>query len=294
MNDDIEELARQVHAHPDYLVVRKLRPISSYCSSSSPVKRALLVDVETTGLVHNTDAIIELGVILFTYDDSGRVVDVLAAESWLDDPGCRIPEQIVQLTGITDADVAGRHIDENRVRELMLDVRLVIAHNAGFDRPFVDRKLPFLADVHWGCSMNDIPWKSMSFGSSKLDYLLYAHTRTFLDTHHRALDDCRATLHLLATPFANQCTPLESLLMNCRQSRVRISAVGSKKETKDRLKFRGYKWSGETGKPAWTWSKEIPRQDTDAEVQWLRDHVYASPAGAPMIEKVDLKARYRA
>ncbi|MDQ6610853.1 MAG: 3'-5' exonuclease [Gemmatimonadota bacterium] len=295
MSDDIEELVRMVNAHGDYVVVRKLRPVLSYCTSlSRGVKRALLVDVETTGLSHTDDAIIELGVILFTYDETGQVVDVLASESWLHDPGRAIPADIVHLTGITDADVAGQCIDEVRLRELMPDVRMIIAHNAAFDRPFVDRQLPFLADLHWGCSMSDIPWKSMHFGSPKLDYLLYQHTRTFLDTHHRALDDCRATLHLLATPFADLRTPLGLLLTNCREPRVRVSAVQSPYETKDTLKARGYKWSGDNGRPARTWCKEILVQDTDAELQWLGDHVYANRSCAPTIEKVDLKTRYRA
>ncbi|MEP6762963.1 MAG: 3'-5' exonuclease [Gemmatimonadaceae bacterium] len=296
MADNAETLAQQLSANPDYIVVRKLHPIVTYGTTpATNIKRALLVDVETTGLSHVNDAIIELGVVLFTYNaDNGQVLEVLAGESWFDDPGRAIPDAVLKLTGISDADVAGQHVNEVRLRELATDVGLIIAHNASFDRPFIDRKFPFLADRHWGCSMADVPWNAMGIGSQKLDYLLYMHTRTFLDTHHRALDDCRATLHVLATSFADGKTPLATLLTNCRAQRVRISAVRSPFETKDKLRQRGYSWSGEAGNPPKTWCKELLAQDADAEVQWLRDQVYANPSGAPVVEKVDLRKRYSA
>ncbi|MEP6781584.1 MAG: 3'-5' exonuclease, partial [Gemmatimonadaceae bacterium] len=205
MDDNSEQLAQQLSANADYIVVRRLHPITTYNTTpATNIKRALLVDVETTGLSYANDAIIELGVVLFTYNaDNGQILQVLATESWFDDPERAIPEAIVKLTGITDADVSGQHVNEHRLRELAADVGLIIAHNASFDRPFIDRRFPFLADRHWGCSMADVPWHSTGIKSQKLDYLLYMHTKTFLDTHHRALDDCRATLHVLATPFAD-------------------------------------------------------------------------------------------
>ena len=296
MNNNAEELAQQLSEHADYVIVRKLHPVTSYnAEPATNVRRALLVDVETTGLSYANDAIIELGVILFTYNaDNGHVLDVLASESWFDDPGRPIPEAVVKLTGITDADVAGQRVDETRLQVLAVDVGLIIAHNASFDRPFIDRKFPFLADKHWGCSMADVPWQARNIGSHKLEYLLYAHTKMFLDTHHRALDDCRATLHVLATPFADEATPLQLLLENCRTQRVRIAAVRSPFETKDVLRQRGYGWSGDDGKPAKTWCKEVLSADRDAEVQWLREHVYANLLGQPLVEKVDLRRRYSA
>ena len=295
MSENFDELAAKLNAHPDFQVLRKLQPVKTYnTSSATTVKRALLVDVETTGLSHANDVIIELGVILFTYEyPSGCILEVLESKSWFDDPGRAIPEAVVKLTGITDADVKGQRIDEVKLREMAADARFIVAHNAGFDRPFIDRKFPFLADRHWGCSLNDVPWNAMSIGSHKLDYLLYAHAKSFLDTHHRALDDCRATLHVLATPFAEGHTPMELLLVNCRATRVKVAAVRAAFEMKDVLKQRGYSWSGDGGTPAKAWCKEILKMDLDAELAWLREHVYANAAIAPQVDAVDLQKRYQ-
>lgn len=290
-------LARELEASGEYRVLRRLTPIdfNTNTTARGPVKRALLLDVETTGLSHTTDSIIELGIILFSYDAStGRIVQVLAAESWLQDPGRPIPEHIAKLTGINDDDVRGKKIDEQRVRELATDVGLIIAHNAAFDRPFVDRRLPFLAEVHWGCSMNDVPWSAMNMPSLKLEFLLHTHANTFLDTHHRALDDCRATLHILMTPFADASIPMQYLRTNCAKQRVRISAVRSHFDTKDALRQRGYSWSGDNGKPPKTWCKEILQTDLDAELQWMREQIYVTHPGQPTTEPVNLRKRYSA
>jgi DNA polymerase-3 subunit epsilon len=295
MNNDLESIARQLDAHDDYRVLRKLGVVTRYStlSAGATERRALVVDVETTGLSFANDVIIELGLMLFTYDSlTGRVLNVLAAESWLDDPGRDIPAEIVKLTGISDSEVRGKRIDVERVRELAAGVAIVIAHNAGFDRQFVDRKLPFLAELHWGCSQHDVPWRERGVGSQKLDYLLYTHGGAFLDTHHRALDDCRATLHVLATAFDDARTPMELLLANCRVQRARISAVRSPYDSKEALRKRGYSWSGDAGSPPKTWCREIPQSDVDAEVQWLRECVYAGVAAEPLVEKVDLRRRY--
>jgi DNA polymerase III subunit epsilon len=233
--------------------------------------------------------------ILFAYDiHTGHVVQVLAAESWLQDPGRPIPEDVSRLTGITNEDVRGQSINEDRVRELATDVKLIIAHNASFDRPFIDRRLPFLADTHWGCSMNDVSWQERGLSSRKLEILLYAHTNTFLDTHHRALDDCRATLHVLANPFSDGRVPLQLLLTNCRTPRVRVAAVNSHFDTKDLLRQRGYAWTGDKGKPPKTWCREVVQPELDAELQWLREQVYLTHPGQPTIEKIDLRRRYGA
>ncbi|MEP6833581.1 MAG: 3'-5' exonuclease [Gemmatimonas sp.] len=294
---DLELLAQQLSVSRDYRVLRRLQPLDFSASrpATGPLKRALLLDVETTGLSYASDSIIELGMILFTYDAStGHVVQVLAAESWLQDPGRPIPEHIAKLTGITDDDVRGQQIDEQRVRELSKDVGLIIAHNAAFDRPFVDRRFPALSEIHWGCSMNDVPWESMNMPSRKLEFLLYTHAQAFLDTHHRALDDCRATLHILTTPFADTSLPMQHLRVSAGKPRVRVSAVRSHFDTKDALRQRGYSWSGDNGKPPKTWCKEIFQTDLQAELEWMQEQVYGTHPGQATHEVVNLRKRYSA
>ena len=65
-----------------------------------------------------------------------------------------IPPKITKITGITDAMVAGHRIDDRAVNDLLGRVVLVIAHNADFDRRFLERRLPAFAPKHFGEAMH--------------------------------------------------------------------------------------------------------------------------------------------
>ena len=49
----------------------------------------------------------------------------------------------------------------------------MIAHNARFDRPFVENLLDDFSDIAWGCSIADIDWNKEGFEGVKLEYLAY-------------------------------------------------------------------------------------------------------------------------
>ena len=135
---------------------------------------AAVVDVETTGTNPDRDKIIELGICLFEYDrQNGRIYKVLGSWEWFEDPGFSIPPEITTLTGITDEMVAGHHIDERAVDDLLRRVVLVIAHNAAFDRRFLEKRLPVFAAKHWACSRSDIDWRAEGIRSSALEFIAY-------------------------------------------------------------------------------------------------------------------------
>ncbi len=289
-----EALAAALERHDDYRVLRRLVPVERFVPSSPShqLRHALVVDVETTGIDKPSDVIIELGLLRFTYDAiTGQPVEVVAAESLLEDPGRPIPAEIVELTGITDDMVRGQRIDDARVQSLLDGVGIVLAHNAGFDRPFIERRLPAFREVHWGCTQRDIDWRALGIGSHSLEFLTYRHLGAFFDGH-RAVDDCRATLALLATPTGDGTIPMKKLLESCRTARVRVCAVQSPFETKDALRGRGYRWNGNEAVPPKTWCKEIPESELAAEQEWLRTAVYTNGRGKAQVEKVDLKRRW--
>src|SRR3546814_8444628 len=65
------------------------------------MKRAVFLDVETTGLDPNVDDIIELAMVPFWYEDSGRIAGVEIGGSALRQPQKPIPADVTRLTGIT-------------------------------------------------------------------------------------------------------------------------------------------------------------------------------------------------
>ena len=73
-------------------------------------------------------------------------------------PGRPLPAEITHLTGLTDDDVRGERIDVERAGALIDRSGLVVAHNARFDRPFVERVLPAARARPWTCTRAEVPW----------------------------------------------------------------------------------------------------------------------------------------
>lgn len=74
------------------------------------------------------------------------------------------------MTGITDGMVRGRRIDKDRVRDTLRDGPVVVAHDAGFDRPLFEKALP--NDCRWTCAMVGIPRVDLGHDSYGLGIIL--------------------------------------------------------------------------------------------------------------------------
>lgn len=123
----------------------------------NPTIKVAILDTETTGLDQVKDRIIELGILVAEVDRcTGQLVQIIDRIDALEDPGIPIPANSTAVNGITNTMVAGHHIDDEQVKGLIEDVELVIAHNAGFDRPFVESKIPAFIEKAWACSLKDI------------------------------------------------------------------------------------------------------------------------------------------
>jgi len=135
--------------------------------------------------------------------------------------------------------VAGHHIDDRAVNDLLGRVVLLVAHNASFDRCFLEKRLPAFATKHWACSRFDINWKGEGIRSSALEFVAYS--LGFFHDGHRAASDCRATRHALAQPLPGTGRlALQALLEQARLPTWRLWAREAAIEKKDVLKARGY------------------------------------------------------
>ncbi len=291
MQPDLEALARQLDAHPDYKLLRRLpdRQVFRPVAPGQAVATGVVLDTETTGFEVGQDQVIELGMIRFRFDpQTGDVLDVEGVFDELEDPGFPIPPASTEIHHITDAMVQGQRIDDVAVSEFLRGVDVVIAHNASFDRPFVEARWPVFETLPWACSLKDIDWRGEGFGSAKLDYLLY--TQGLFHEAHRAEADCRALLEILSRVLpSSQQSALLCLLEKVRSPQRRVYATGSPFETKDRLKARGYRWSGELR----CWSRAVSGESAYAdELNWLRQHVYGERAARVEVEIVGATVRY--
>ena len=273
-NDTLEEYARVLEDSPDYRVLRRLPETSCYHSSpeTSP-SVGVYVDIETTGLSPGTDQIIELAMVTFEFLPDGRIFRVLEQFDQFNDPGFPLPEGIVKLTGITDAMVQGRTIDRDRVKALLDQAVVVIAHNAEFDRVFLESAFPDFISKAWACSIHDVPWSEEGLHGHKLEYL--SCSQGFFFEGHRAITDCLAGIHLLSLPLPVSGTPtLKALLDTARERDYRIWAQGSPFDAKDILKARGYRWNaGDNNRPK-SWYIDVPGERVKEEMAYLHQQIY--------------------
>jgi DNA polymerase-3 subunit epsilon len=279
-----EAMAQALAQHPDFRVLRRLVPRSDYGAvNGQTTRRVIVLDTETTGLDSKSESIIELAMLSVLVDAAtGAPVGPVSIYESFEDPGKPIPAQITEITGIDDAMVRGLRIDDAAVTALVAQADLIVAHNAGFDRPFVEARLPVFAGKAWGCSFQGIDWKKEGSGSAKLEFL--ASERGWFYDAHRAQVDCHALLQVLAAPLADGQTGLSRLLAGAGQTRYKLRATGAPFEAKDKLKSRGYRWDGE-GR-VW-WCSLGSDALLDAECAWLRDEVYGRRSARVMLEALD-------
>lgn len=274
-----------------YRVLQRLEPRPYYHPpDGTDTRRALYVDVETTGL-GDADPIIQLAAVPFAYGPAcGRIFEVGACEVWYEDPGIAIPTVVTRLTGITDADVAGRHIDGDRVAELAGGAALVVAHNAQFDRPRLERRLPLFSAKPWGCSCHDVPWLTEGLESTKLSWLAYRVCGAFYEAH-RADADCLMAVHLLTAALPSGTLAMAALLSAARARTARVWAVESPFATKDVLRCRGYRWHGGEGGLPRAWWRDVPEASAADEGAWLARTVYDGPPRA-RVQIYDARVRH--
>lgn len=270
--DRDEQWAAALEATGRYRVLRRLVPGSIVDTPPAGARRAILLDVETTGLDPAKDEIIELAMVPFYYSAADELVAIGGAFNELREPAVPIAPDVTRLTGIDPSMVAGRTIDPADVAAFA-GASLVIAHNAAFDRRFVERFCPALAANPWACSMSEIDWREAGFESAKLAYL--ALSSGFFYDRHRAVHDCYAAIELLSRPCqATGRAPLQDLLASARRGGTRCWADNSPFEMKDVLKSRGYRWNGEDNGQPRAWWIDLERDGVAEEVAYLRREIY--------------------
>lgn len=289
-NSAIADAVRLLDAHPDFQVISRITPRKAFAENDGrALSKGIVVDTETTGLNPDTDAIIELGMVLFEFDpETGSAYRVLGSFSQLEYPGFPIPPESTAVHGITDEMVAGTRIDDVNVERFLEGVSLIIAHHSKFDRVFLEKRLPIFELLPWGCSLAQVDWNGEGIGSAKLDYIAYQYG--FFFEEHRAENDCFALLEVLQQrlPKSGELV-LKSILNSLDQKSHTIYATDSPFETKDTLKSRGYRWDGEKK----CWHTTVSGEDAvNEELGWLKTNVYSGQKAKIEIEEQNCLTRF--
>ena len=255
-------------------------PIFNYDYDKNSTKVCFL-DLETTGLDKKEDKIIELAVKVAAIDkQSGELIGILDEYQSFEDPKEPINEKATRVNGITNEMVEDQSIDWEAVSTILNQADIIVAHNAAFDRAFMDRYLPISQDKVWACSFNDIDWENRGFNSRGQEPLCIWHG--FYFDSHRAMSDVDALIHLVTHDTYVTDKPIMELIDNASKPVYKISAIGSPYETKDALKAREYSWNGEDR----YWWKNIDLDEVEDEKEWLSEIVYEGSFQGTVLEIV--------
>lgn len=155
-------------------------------------------DLETTGGNHETDKIIEIGLVKI------KNLKIISEKNFLIQPEIQIPEFIQKLTSISPKDVKNAKLIEDVIDEILdfMSDSILVAHNASFDIPFFNSVLkrldkPILENKSI-CTVLMTKYLIPNLLNSNLNYM----SKIFGIKHkkaHRALDDASATANLLLT-----------------------------------------------------------------------------------------------
>jgi DNA polymerase-3 subunit epsilon len=285
-----------LHATGEYQVLRKInldRDVRFTHKTRPGTCSGLCLDTETTGLSHAEDAIIELGIVAFDYDPlTGTIIRITGRYNGFEDPGYPLSREIIEITGITDEMVHGQSLDEEAVHRLLEQASLVIAHNAAFDRPFVEARFPAFKQVPWACTVTQIDWQAERLQARSLEYLLFKFG--WCINAHRALDDAEGVVGLLLGELpVSEGSVFKALLDRAGESIIRLYAINAPFDKKDLLKQRGYRWNdGSSGAPKCWWIS-IPESKEQDEFSFLSQEIYMNGnTSAVMLKRISPLDRF--
>jgi DNA polymerase-3 subunit epsilon len=275
-SNSLAQCAEQLNQSGDYQVLQKLIPKTVF-NQPTPENchRICVIDTETTGLDTESCEIIELGYQIIEFDSSGHFYNVLCAKNFLNEPKGKISAEVTRVTGLTLDDVKGHQIPWEEVEIDIQGVQLCVAHNAGFDRPIVERYSDVFVAKIWGCSVAQIDWTTLTEVGSKNQEFLCWKVAHFFYHAHRALDDVQALCQLLSQPISTEQKPALSFLLHAvRQKTSLIKATGAPFEVKDALRSRGYRWNASER----VWQKVLEDALLKEEQAWLIEHNTPNPS----------------
>ena len=155
----------------------------------------VVFDLETTGFSSKNDKIIEIGAVKI------KNGEIIGNFSEFVNPKRPIPYKIIELTGINDDMVRNAETIEEILPKFLefIGDSVVVAHNASFDCSFISKNCNDLGLTFEPTIVDTVPLCRFLYPelkSVKLN-IVAKHLGVKLESHHRAVDDAKATGDIL-------------------------------------------------------------------------------------------------
>ena len=281
---------KSIQTSENKIILKKLgKPAPELLITDQECISIAFLDTETTGVNRANDKIIELALKVATFEkSSGMIISIDQVYESFNDPGEEISQEITLLTGINNDMVQGQSIDWEMVDTIFKYADIIVAHNASFDRAFVDKHSSVSPNKIWVCSINDIDWLGRGFSSPKQELLCYWHG--FYFNAHRAMNDVDALIHLLTHSSYDVDRPVLELIENSQKPTYVIFAANFNYDPvkKDIVKANKYRWNAEDR----VWYKTVSFDDLDKEKDWLTVAIYDFIFEG-RVEEINLNDKYK-
>lgn len=214
------------------------------------VRTVAILDTETSGIDPAAGQLLEVAVVVYSVENA----DTIGVRSWLVEASENPAEAINGITpplmqaGRPRADVM------RELAEFCAPAEAWVAHNADFDRKWIDREIADLKP--WICTVDDVAWPRHT-ESRGLIVLAVAHGVPVLSAH-RALEDT-LTLARLLRRVHELGHDVGAMLARGLRPKATYRAVVSF-DDKEKARSAGFRWDPER---KW-WVRKMATEDVSA------------------------------
>jgi DNA polymerase III subunit epsilon len=211
----------------------------------------MIVDVETTGLDPEADAVIEVAAILYSTEHRAILQQVSTLLPVRKNPAEDVNGIKVEVAGIVTSDM--KRVVQDAIFEMACKSNFWVAFHSDFDKAFCD-KMGMLDGLK-------MPWAAAAAityprQSTRRDLVNIALANGVpIINAHRALDDCRILAELLG-----KVPDLEAQLARAARPKVTVIALVSY-DNRHLAKDAGFVWDSLVSK---AWAKRMPLEDAEA------------------------------